>query len=59
MVVDELQGRNSDMDVSRFKRDVKDGKLLQICIQLESSGDRADSLDFLRTYSLLDGGLPE
>lgn len=55
MVLGELQGRNPDMDVSQFKRDVRAGKLLHICIQLESQGNKAESFEFLRTNALLNG----
>ena len=39
------------MDRSQFRRDVREGKLIQCCIQLESKG-KAESLEYLRTYGL-------
>ncbi|KAI0751523.1 hypothetical protein C8Q80DRAFT_1157771 [Daedaleopsis nitida] len=52
----ELRKRNPDMDVSKFRKDVRTGKLRQCCIQLESRGKKAESLDFLRTYELCGDG---
>ena len=41
------------MDVRQFKKDVKEGKLLQCCIQIESEGKKAESHEFLRQQGLL------
>ncbi|RPD66760.1 hypothetical protein L226DRAFT_529165 [Lentinus tigrinus ALCF2SS1-7] len=50
----ELKDRNPDMNVSQFRRDVREGRLVQYCIQLENVG-KVESLDFLREYGLLPG----
>ncbi|KAI0723073.1 hypothetical protein C8Q76DRAFT_721462 [Earliella scabrosa] len=50
-LLSELADRNPDMDRSQFRRDVREGKLIQCCIQLESKG-KAESLEYLRTYGL-------
>ena len=52
-LVNELRDRNPTMNVSQFKRDVRDGRLVQCCIELESHGDTADSQEFLYDYGLL------
>ncbi|RDX53676.1 hypothetical protein OH76DRAFT_1398789 [Lentinus brumalis] len=51
----ELKDRNPDMDASRFRRDVMEGKLVQCCIQLENVGNKVESLEFLKEYGLLPG----
>ncbi|KAI9001350.1 hypothetical protein BD414DRAFT_431783 [Trametes punicea] len=49
-----LRDRNPGMDSAEFRRDVREGRLAQVCIQLESKG-RVESHDFLREYGLLAG----
>ncbi|EJF62826.1 hypothetical protein DICSQDRAFT_160677 [Dichomitus squalens LYAD-421 SS1] len=51
----ELQDRNDGMDVGQFKRDVKEGRLQQCCVQIESRGTKAESYEFLRQNGLLEG----
>ena len=58
----ELEARNAsanmgtgDMDVAKFERDISEGRLVQVCIQLENVGKRSESLDFLREHGLLPG----
>ena len=43
------------MDVAAFKRDVRNGALVQCCIRIVGGDRKADSLEFLREYGLLDG----
>ncbi|EIW61490.1 uncharacterized protein TRAVEDRAFT_56789 [Trametes versicolor FP-101664 SS1] len=50
----ELSERNPDMDTAKFRKDVKEGRIQQYCLELESLG-RAESLDFMREYGLLAG----
>lgn len=50
----ELSERNPDMDTAKFRKDVKEGRIQQHCLELESLG-RAESLDFMREYGLLAG----
>lgn len=50
----ELSERNTDMDTAKFRKDVKEGRIQQYCLELESLG-RAESLDFMREYGLLAG----
>ena len=51
----EFRERNPDMDVAAFKRDVRNGALVQCCIRIVGGDRKADSLEFLREYGLLDG----
>ncbi|KAI0722252.1 hypothetical protein C8T65DRAFT_628750 [Cerioporus squamosus] len=51
----ELKDRNPEMDASQFRRDVREGRLVQCCIQLENIGKKVESLEFLREYGLLPG----
>ncbi|KAI0650213.1 hypothetical protein C8Q79DRAFT_902178 [Trametes meyenii] len=51
-LLEELSDRNPGMDASRFRKDVREGKLVQICIQLESKG-RMESHDYMRDHGLL------
>ncbi|TBU49032.1 hypothetical protein BD309DRAFT_159758 [Dichomitus squalens] len=51
----ELQDRNDGMDVGQFKRDVKEGRLQQCCVQIESRGTKTESYEFLRQNGLLEG----
>ncbi|KAI0356472.1 hypothetical protein OH77DRAFT_1423415 [Trametes cingulata] len=53
-LLEELSERNPGMDTARFRKDVREGRLEQCCLQLESQGI-AESHDFLRDYGLLGG----
>ncbi|KAI0772017.1 hypothetical protein BD413DRAFT_475046 [Trametes elegans] len=48
----QLKERNPGLDTGGFRRDVREGRLVQCCLQLESKG-KAESLDFLSEYGLL------
>ena len=54
-LLEELQERNPTMDVAAFKRDVRNGQLVQCCIQIESKHRREESLEFMRDYGLVGG----
>ncbi|KAI0368047.1 hypothetical protein BV20DRAFT_969620 [Pilatotrama ljubarskyi] len=53
-LLEELTERNPGMDTARFRKDVREGRLVQCCLQLESQG-MVESHDFLRDYGLLGG----
>ncbi|KAI0637964.1 hypothetical protein C8Q77DRAFT_1153656 [Trametes polyzona] len=50
----ELAARNPGMDTKQFRKDVRAGKILQCCLELEGKG-QYESMDFLREYGLIAG----
>ncbi|KAI0677028.1 hypothetical protein C8Q78DRAFT_61705 [Trametes maxima] len=51
-LLEELRDRNPGMNASQFRKNIREGKLVQICIELESKG-RMESHDYMRETGLL------